>query len=79
MDELKECRDKLEKKEMMYGLWNILSTSGSIPQSREGGTCCVIDSNLYVFGGFSRDIYNDIRVLDLNHMKWRLLNNSNSY
>lgn len=75
MEELKECKEKLEKKEMIYGLWNILQTNGSIPQSREGGTCGLVDSHLYVFGGFSRGIFNDVRVLDLNNMKWRLLNN----
>ena len=65
-DELKELKEKLDKKELMYGMWDILNDQGSIPNSREGGSACVIDNDYYIFGGFSRDIFNDIRVLDLN-------------
>lgn len=59
---------------MLYGLWNVLNTNGSMPDSREGSTAAMIGNNLYIFGGFSRDIFNDMRILDMNSLKWRLLN-----
>jgi N-acetylneuraminic acid mutarotase len=59
---------------MMYGIWSSLDPSGSIPNSREGSTMGVIDNNLYIFGGFSSDIFSDLKVLDINHMKWRIIN-----
>lgn len=61
---------------MLYGLWSILQANGSIPHSREGATATVIDNNLYIFGGFSRDLFNDIKILDMNHMRWRMPNNT---
>jgi hypothetical protein len=33
----------------------------------------VIDNSLYIFGGFSTDIFNDMKILDLNYMKWKSL------
>lgn len=61
-----DLKHKLDKKEILTGLWNIVKTSGSIPDSREGTTVGMVDNKIYVFGGFSRDIYKDIKILDLN-------------
>jgi hypothetical protein len=66
IDELKRCREALEQKKIIYGLWDIVSSCGSTPDSREGATACVINNNLYLFGGFSRDLFNDIRVVDIH-------------
>lgn len=51
----------------------MVKSYGSMPDSREGTSACIIDNSLYLFGGFSRDIYNDMRVLDLNKLRWRLI------
>lgn len=37
------------------------------------------ENNLYLFGGFSRDIFNDIRVLDMNTLKWRLIHSTSQH
>ena len=34
---------------------------------------------MFIFGGFSRDIFNDIRVLDFNFGKWKAITNSGPY
>jgi hypothetical protein len=52
---------------MIYGLWDIMYPSGSMPDSREGSATIMYENNLYIFGGFSRDIFNDLRVLDMNN------------
>ncbi len=58
---------------MIYGKWSIVQQTGSIPDSREGAAACVIDSSLYIFGGFSRDLFADLRIFDLQQQRWRLL------
>lgn len=32
----------------------------------------MVDNNLYLYGGFARDIFSDIRVLDFSQRKWKL-------
>lgn len=50
---------------MLYGQWSIQTHQGAIPDSREGATACMIDNYLYLFGGFSRDLFKDVRVFDV--------------
>ncbi len=73
IEELRACKQKMDDKTMIYGLWSCIDATGSQPDSREGATTCTINNSLYLFGGFSRDIFNDMRVLDLNVGRWRLI------
>eukprot|EP00347_Sterkiella_histriomuscorum_P022130 403331578 len=73
VEQLKTCRSSLEDQDMLYGQWSILTQQGSIPDSREGSTACMIDNNLYLFGGFSRDLFRDVRVFDIQTQRWRLI------
>lgn len=59
---------------MLYGLWEVAQhNTGSMPDAREGAAACVLGNNFYMFGGFSRGIFNDMRVLDTQKMKWKLI------
>lgn len=49
---------------------------GSIPHSREGGAACIVDNTLYVFGGFSRDLFGDMRAYDIHSGQWSIIPNS---
>lgn len=73
LDELKECKQALESKNMMYGLWSVMGQSGSIPHSREGGQAVILNNEFYLFGGFSRDLFGDFRVYDVGTKYWRIL------
>ena len=74
LEELRLCKESLESKKMVYGLWSVNNQNGSIPHSREGATACIIDNTLYLFGGFSRDLFGDFRTYDLNSCHWSLQN-----
>jgi hypothetical protein len=74
LEELRLCKESLESKKMVYGLWSVNNQHGSIPHSREGSTACIIDNTLYLFGGFSRDLFGDFRTYDLNSCHWSLQN-----
>ena len=43
---------------------------GHRPEAREGGTMITINRKMYVFGGRCRMMFNDIKVLDPETMKW---------
>ena len=58
----------------MSGLWECNYALGNMPHSREGGSGCLIGDDLYIFGGFSRDLFGDLRVLNTDINKWKLLN-----
>lgn len=40
---------------------------------------CYDNSKIYQFGGFSRDVYQDMRVLDLNKKRWHIVTPENIY
>ena len=55
----------------MHGFWNSLSEcKGVVPDTREGASMTKIKSNIYIFGGFSRVLFNDLKVLNLETLKW---------
>ena len=57
---------------MFHGYWDsIQDTKGGIPESRKGTTMNLVGNELYIFGGFSRGTYNDLKILNLNTNKWR--------
>ena len=66
MDELRLNKETLDRQEMFYGIWSLIKHSGSIPDSREGAAACIIGNNFYLFGGFSRDLFNDMRIYHLD-------------
>ncbi len=57
----------------MYGMWSVLGQHGSLPHSREGASASVIDNSFYVFGGFSRDLFGDLRCFDIHSGQWRII------
>lgn len=50
--------------------WNKLKTSGWIPESREGATLIGCGQSLYLIGGLSRDILNQVLVTSIMNPKW---------
>ena len=74
MMELKRMTDMLLSRKMLVGYWDsIADTRGCLPDSREGSTVAMVGSTIYVFGGFSRDIYNDTRAYDQGTKTWKLI------
>jgi N-acetylneuraminic acid mutarotase len=59
-------RSKLDDKVINIGIWNQVSVYGATPPSREGSAGCLAMNNLFVFGGFSQDLWDDLRQLDLH-------------
>ena len=57
---------------MFHGYWDcIIDSKGGIPESRKGTTMNLVGNELYIFGGFSRDTYNDLKILNLSSNRWR--------
>lgn len=73
IEQLTEMRGKLDEKEMMMGLWDSMEALGSTPDSREGARACLLGSYVYVFGGFSRDLFKEVRYANLNDFRWKLV------
>ena len=57
---------------MYHGYWDCIhDVKGCLPEARKGCTINLVNNDLFVFGGFSRDTYNDIKVFDTVTSKWR--------
>ncbi|CDW80498.1 kelch motif family protein [Stylonychia lemnae] len=76
MDELRSCKDKLEKQEICQALWSILPHYAQIPESREGVSIQIIRDNVYIYGGFSRELFGQIRIYDFCSGKWSIIDNT---
>uniref|UniRef100_A0A7N0TLY7 Acyl-CoA-binding domain-containing protein n=1 Tax=Kalanchoe fedtschenkoi TaxID=63787 RepID=A0A7N0TLY7_KALFE len=52
-----------------------LETSGDVPRARGGHSATLVGSKIIIFGGedFSRQILNDVHVLDLETMVWSVV------
>jgi hypothetical protein len=75
MQELREVHERLYSRQLMHGYWdNISEFTGSLPDARECTSASVIDSQVFIFGGFSREIYNDLRIFSLETKSWRYVN-----
>lgn len=56
-------RTKSQEGALIKGYWKPLDNfDGSAPGSQEGSALCFDNNKLYLFGGFSRDVYQDMRV-----------------
>ena len=64
---------------MLYGIWEIANLQGSVPNTREGATACLIDQKLYLFGGFGRDIFNDMYYVTLDDYRWKFIKEHNRH
>ena len=72
VEELKHKMEELGQKKIFHCYWDILNESkGCLPEARKGATMNMINNQLYVFGGFSRDTFNDLKVFDLTVCKWQ--------
>ena len=72
IDELRTMMTKLRNRRIQHGYWDAINeTSGCLPESRKGATMNMINNEIYIFGGFSRDTYNDLKVLNISHNHWR--------
>lgn len=62
--EYKASMEKLENKTMLKGLWDSSTQIGSIPDSRE--SCCMvgIGKDIYMYGGYGRELFDDLRILN---------------
>ena len=71
INEYEKLRNRQARKEIVQGFWKTLdSILGSAPSSKEGTTIIYDNSKLYLFGGFAREVYNDMKILDINKKKW---------
>ena len=71
MIELKTMTEGLLQRSIFHGYWDcITDDKGSIPDSREGSAMAMVDNTIYLFGGFSREIYNDTRYYEIDNNVW---------
>ena len=62
----------LNERKIYHGYWDCIhDVKGCIPASRKGASMNFIENEIYIFGGFSRDTYNDLKVLNLDSCRWR--------
>ena len=74
MIEMKENFDALMQKRIFHGYWESINENrGCLPDSRKGATMNLIGNRLYVFGGLSRDTYNDIKIFNFDRRKWNIV------
>ena len=72
LEELRSKMDLLKVKGMHHGYWDCINdVKGCLPESRKGNSMNVVGNELYIFGGFSRDTYNDLKIFDIFSSKWR--------
>ena len=71
MKELRQLTQNLYNRRLLHGFWDALSNStGNMPDAREGACMVAHNSNLYVFGGFSHSLFNDIKVFSMQENHW---------
>lgn len=74
LDQFDVARIKKSEKAILSGGWKVIEGfSGSTPPSMEGTAICFTKNSLYLFGGFSRDVYDDMRICDFNTKKWTIV------
>lgn len=70
--ELREMLTMLRKKKLDHGYWDLIKdTSGCLPESRKGASMNLVANEIYVFGGFSRETFNDLKVFNISQHHWR--------
>ncbi|MFO0116750.1 MAG: kelch repeat-containing protein [bacterium] len=42
-----------------------------MPDAREGACMAILNGNLYIFGGFSHSLLNDVKVFNFAEKNWR--------
>jgi hypothetical protein len=57
-------------KKLIHGFWNCLPAEGQLPNSREQSSAVQIKDGIYLFGGFARDVFSDIKFYSLTKQKW---------
>lgn len=67
-----EHMNLLKEKRMNFGYWDCISDiKGCLPESRKGASLNLVGNELYIFGGFSRVTYDDLKIFDIFSSKWR--------
>ena len=80
MKELNKMTDNMYNRSILHGFWDTLSDcSGIHPDTREGSGMAILRNKLYIFGGFARELYCDMRVLDLKTKYWSTINYSSEF
>lgn len=55
--------------------WRKIETFGQTPRATEGHSMCLINSNIYIAGGYSSSTYfNEIHTINLKEREWKKLN-----
>lgn len=71
MKELQTMEENLYNRSLLHGYWDTMfNNTGIHPDTREGCGMAIVRHNLYIFGGFARELYNDMRVLNLSTRYW---------
>ena len=73
IEELVKLRKSLDNRALMVGMWDNIDTVGSTPDSREGASACLMGNKIFVFGGFSRLLFKDIRYIDTSDYRWKMI------
>ena len=72
VDEFRLTLTLLRNKRIYHGYWDAVGeTIGCIPESRKGASMNLCKNEIYVFGGFSSDTFNDLKVFNMNQNRWR--------
>lgn len=61
----------LEQKKIPRGLWDVKHTIGSLPDSREKCSMVGIGREVYIYGGYGRQLFEDLRILHCSGQYWQ--------
>lgn len=70
IEELLKVKKAHEQKQIVQAIWDGHDLGGSRPHCREGAGGCMIGNTLYIFGGCSQSLFNDLRQLDFSQRRW---------
>jgi hypothetical protein len=66
MTKLVELDNQLYNGTIRHGIWHqdYRLATGSLPSSVEGAQACTIGTRCFIFGGFARTMYNELRCFN---------------
>eukprot|EP00347_Sterkiella_histriomuscorum_P001925 403370142 len=79
LSEYRICTEKIASKQIQKGLWEVRQCIGQLPDSRESISIVAIGKEVYLYGGYGRELFDDLRILECygQQWKWNLIKQQN--
>jgi len=71
---------RILNKNILTSFWRPLrKVVGVSPPTMEGASMVFHNNNLYVYGGFCTNLYNEMRTFDIHKKKWSIVKLENEF